>query len=486
MAVSQQQIRLLLCGLAFMAALLMVTITLSVERDFYPMDSPHNTALLDQPRRQQPSSSSATTTTTGAATPIPGRNHDNNHAMLKSTSSSSSSIPPPTVCRPNAIVYLAQKHHPSYDRDSYGLLLKSLDLLVENYLSRHGDNATVFIFHTGDFDPTDLAMWRQRYQHHPSEMIDLQLRNIVNTSYWQLPDFLQNEDPKDWFLPDYTVGYRHMMRWYALKLYQYLRNEEEEQQQSIDNKSGKKCHYEYVMRMDEESFLHSPIDYDVFAFMAEHGYDYGFRQCSFEMRHMKPLWNEYRKDRPDLQHIEREFLQAPVNNNNKTADLCGFYNNWFIGRIDIFLENPSFLDWLEWMDNSGYIYRKRVNDLIIHTAGVYAFVPTHKIHRFLDFTYEHFTNYKKSGCPLWGALSGGYNDPHALERVQEYVQRELKDKGCPKPYEKKPYFPRILNLTAADLSPTYSHLPDGLRETLSLPTVAAGHVDLGRVGLRSG
>ena len=369
------------------------------------------------------------------------------------------------LCRPNAIVYLTQKHHSSYDRDSYGLFLKSLDLLFENYLNDHYANATVLVFHTGDFTDRDLQTWEKRYP--PATHGTIQLRDLLNTTYWKLPAFLENDNPKKWFLPDYTVGYRHMMRWYAKLLYDYLRNEEGQADDS--------CRYQYVMRMDEESFIYSKINYDLFGFMSTNRYDYGFRQCSFEMRHMRPLWEEYTKDHP--LKPKREFLSP--------TDLCGFYNNWFIARIDMFFQ-PDFRHWLQWMDQSGYIYRKRINDLIIHTSGVYAFVDTDRIHRFLDFTYEHFTNYKKSQCPLWGAISGGYNDPNAHQRIAEYIQRELVDKACPKPYEKKPYFPRILNLTAKDLSPTYHHLPPHLRDTLSLPEVAAGHVDLANAGIRSG
>jgi alpha 1,2-mannosyltransferase len=122
---------------------------------------------------------------------------------------------------------------------------------------------------------------------------------------------------------------------------------------------------------------------------------------------MKPLWKEYSDTRPHLLLQRPDFL---------THDLCGFYNNWFILDLD-WIFQPNVQDWLQWMDNTGYIYRKRVNDLIIHTTAAYAFLPPTRIHRFLDFTYEHFTDYKESGCPLWGAISGGYDDDHALERV---------------------------------------------------------------------
>ena len=154
------------------------------------------------------------------------------------------------VCRPNVIVYLAQKgNHSSYQRDSYGLLTKSLDLLYEHYLNEHFATASLLIFHTGEFTDADLHELEQRQA--PQTHGTMQLVDISSTQYWQLPSFLEGETPKDWFLPDYTVGYRHMMRWYALKLYEFLRNDWP-------------CNYKYVMRMDEESFVYSPIRYVMF------------------------------------------------------------------------------------------------------------------------------------------------------------------------------------------------------------------------------
>lgn len=375
---------------------------------------------------------------------------------------------PQDVCRPNVIVYLAQKgNHTSYGRDSFGLLTKSMDLLYQNYLNDYYETATLLIFHTGDFTEEDVTILEQRQSPHTHGTLQLvDLTRVAGGIYWSLPQFLQQDNQSTWFLPDYSVGYRHMMRWYALKLYEYLRDTHP-------------CRYKYVMRMDEESYIYSPIRYDVFSFMKTHGYSYGFRLCSFEMKHMKSLWQEYKKQflvktQQPLKMERPSFLQD---------DLCGFYNNWFILELDWIFE-PPVQDWLQWIDGTGYIYRKRVNDLIIHSAAVYAFLAAPKIHRFLDFTYQHFTNYKESGCPLWGAIAGGYADPNALETIMDYHERDIVQLHCPRPEEKVPYYPRLMtNLSVGDQSPTYHHLTD---KDMTLPVVAAGFVDLQDIGLRSG
>ena len=118
-------------------------------------------------------------------------------------------------CKTNAIVYMAQKQHTSYTRDSYSLLLNSLDLLYKNYLmiDNHYQNATVMIFHTGDFNSTDLQEIESRYD--PKYHGVMTLVNLLGTSYWQLPEWLSGDDPSTWWHPQFSMGYRHMIRWYA-------------------------------------------------------------------------------------------------------------------------------------------------------------------------------------------------------------------------------------------------------------------------------
>jgi hypothetical protein len=87
---------------------------------------------------------------------------------------------------------------------------------------------------------------------------------------------------------------------------------------------------------------------------------------------------------------------------------------------------------------------------------------------------------KHSKCPLWGAIAGGYADEHALETVMRYHVSEIVAKQCPRPGEKKPYFPRVMNISVQqDLSPTYYPLTD-------TSEVAAGYCDLQNVDIRSG
>ena len=110
----------------------------------------------------------------------------------------------PRARTPGAIVYLAQKRHSSYGRDSIGLLTRSLRLLFENYNDAYRDD--VLVFHEGEFTPSDQA-----------SIIDgrapIRFARLP-TRYWSMPPTLRINQ-STWEQPRFTLGYRHMMRWYA-------------------------------------------------------------------------------------------------------------------------------------------------------------------------------------------------------------------------------------------------------------------------------
>lgn len=120
---------------------------------------------------------------------------------------------PPYSTKTNAIIYLAQKSHKVYLRDSMALLFKSLNLLFQNYLliNDHYLNATVFIFHTGDFTEADLDEW-ERLRLYPSKCRGtLQLINLLGSPYWKTPSHLNETDLiRRWSNPKFNLGYRHM------------------------------------------------------------------------------------------------------------------------------------------------------------------------------------------------------------------------------------------------------------------------------------
>lgn len=364
---------------------------------------------------------------------------------------------PTRTCRRNAIVYLAQKKHSSYGRDSYGILLQSLELMNRNYLARgtNRENTDVIIFHTADFTTEDLK--DMEAQLGPDFRDALYFVDLFNTTYWKRPSWHKNDNPLDaWYaFPLFSEGYRRMMHWFAIDIWRFF--------QDYNRDAG--CQYEYIMRFDEDSFLHSPIDYDIFDFMKTNDFNYGFRLCAYEMQVTRRIWKLWRSAKVST---------APIRDID--LEMCGFYNNFFVARLSFF-QDESVQKFLRFVDRQGMIYRRRLGDLMIHSMAVYGHSPQEKIHRFLDFTYEHGTLDKKTGCLMWGGIQAGYNDPNATTTLDSFHRKHVIDKEC------------ALNVTfptELDLSPTYQHLPSQLDGKVKLQTVMAGKVELPNKGMLSG
>jgi hypothetical protein len=373
-------------------------------------------------------------------------------------------------CRSNAILYMVQKgRHSSYTRrDSTVLFHRSIDLLYQNYLNinHQYENVDLLFFHSGDYNKRDLRVLNKRF----NRTVHFKLINLNDTDYWTVPETVRYDNTSLWRHADgFSMGYRHMMRWYGLKLYDFARD-------YALVPGG--CNYTYLMRMDEDSFLMSPVEYDLFDFMQVKNYSYAFRMCSFEMETV--LWEDY------MDHVQHCGLSLPSNIPHRPmqAQLCGFYNNFFIMDSRVMMQ-PDVQHFVQWIDALGNIYRDRYNDLRIQSIVVYAFLPPERIHRFLDWSYQHITHSKR--CPTWGALQAGYLDPNKDAHFDMLIsKRKLDEKTCP--LRRDP-------LREKDLSPTYSHLPPSswFVEKLGVPrdkfewrTFAAGLVETPGNGIMSG
>lgn len=361
-------------------------------------------------------------------------------------------------CKQNSIIYLAQKKHSTYGRDSYAILKESMDLMFKNYLSlgQHRDNTDIFIFHTGDFNATDLAEIESRFG--PDYYGIVRLVDLSGSQYWHRPQWHLNDDPnKNWYAyPLFSEGYRHMMRWFAIGLWDFFGNYNQE--------TG--CEYRYLFRLDEDSYLHSPIGYDIFDFMRSNSFVYGFRLCAYEMKVTNRIQKVFYKKKGDSFQPIREV----------DLNMCGFYNNFFVADIEHF-RSPEVQEFLRIVDRQGLIYRRRLGDLMIHSLSVYFFAPPERVHRFLDFTYQHSTRNQTSGCVVWGGIEAGYEDPEAETTLERYYQEQVIKLNCPC---------NATFLAEADLSPTYAHIPAELRGRVFLHSFMSGNVEKPGKGLLSG
>lgn len=307
------------------------------------------------------------------------------------------------------IVYLAQnsERDPQYGRDSRSLLERSLDLLWENYNARY--RHPVLIFHEGDFSPADRrAVARGR-----AEISFQEIR-------FEVPAFLPAEEvPTTWRgFHAYGLGHRHMIRFYGLQLYDILHD----------------LGFDWYFRMDDDSFFHSPIRYDLFELMERRGFEYGYRvdvrdgadvtrgfgetvfaylvaeglepeQFYRRLRRQSLVGALLRRGRERLENAVKRAIMAwdasrsyelwpgsavPPSRDRLRYDRRGYYNNFHVTRVG-FWRRPDVQSFLRHMDRIGGGYKYRWNDLVLQSAAVQIFLPESKVHKFTDWTYEHAT-----------------------------------------------------------------------------------------------
>jgi alpha 1,2-mannosyltransferase len=153
------------------------------------------------------------------------------------------------------IVYLAMntKKDATYGRDSRSMLEKSLDTLYKCYNDQFKHDIIIFYDNKAPFldkDQMEIKKWRK----------EISFR-LLSGNLWSPPicdEIKRRPDPKSWIAPHFSVGYRNMRRWYGILIYKYLTD----------------LGYEWYMRMDDDSLLHSVINYDLFKFMYDNNYEY--------------------------------------------------------------------------------------------------------------------------------------------------------------------------------------------------------------------
>ena len=153
------------------------------------------------------------------------------------------------------ITYLAQDRHSSYGRDSLSMLKQSVTSLFEYYNRRARDD--VLFFHTGLNESVQQSVL-------PLCAGATARFRLLEPYHFETPP--STPPPSKWKQRQYSAGYRHMIRFYTLGLWEVVRAEG----------------YEYVMRMDEDSRLWSPITYNLFEFVAARGVEYAYRLAAWE------------------------------------------------------------------------------------------------------------------------------------------------------------------------------------------------------------
>ena len=310
------------------------------------------------------------------------------------------------------IVYLTQLSHSSYKgKDSLGLLQASLDTLVLNYLHEHRDD--VLLLHTGDFDRE--ADQRRVLSRFSGQDLPIRFHRLAD-KYWSLPSWIDSNSSRNWLqIEDFSIGYRHMIRFFTIGLWQLC----------------KELGYTHVMRMDEESRIHSRISYNLFHRAHHENTTYAYRQVSFESGARGDRLHAFVRSFLLARGIQPKWLldhcASPATvegfSRERCGDLFGIYNNLFLTSVR-FWTSPPVEAYLHHIDRLGLIYTHRFNDILWHSTAIQIFAERAQVRLLDDFTYEHATT-SKAGCVTYGGISQGSGDD-----TNETVSRFLRMRFC--------------------------------------------------------
>ena len=193
--------------------------------------------------------------------------------------------------------------------------------------------------------------------------------------FWRLPSYLSIEDHPTWSHPQYSVGYRHMARWYALHLFTFCAE----------------AGYEWVLRLDEDSFVWSPVRFDLAQHMEQGGFVYGYRAFTHDYPTVTRGFPEAVRAYLVMSGRQPTFLLkhcSPQTLDGLTAagwSRAGYYNNFFITKT-AFWRRADVQRFLKFMDRTGGVYTQRWGDLLIQSAAVQIFLRETEVHQFTEFT----------------------------------------------------------------------------------------------------
>lgn len=248
------------------------------------------------------------------------------------------------------IVYLSRKRDINY-------LRKSLKLLNKNFTKRF--KYPVLIFHN-DFTSNDQYILLKIYSNIKFEKIKFEIPSWIDKSRIIDDSF------------SVRIGYMHMCRFFSGEIYNH---------DAMKN-------YDWYWRLDSDSYLHSPIKYDLFSFMEIQGFTYGY--LGYTLKDLPDfvigLWN-LAKEYIQKKNIQPTFLNKYLDKEGKW-DRSAFYTNFEISKLD-FWRSEAYREFYNMIDQNGGIYYYRWGDHTIHLLALSILVNENKIHCFKDIDYSH-------------------------------------------------------------------------------------------------
>lgn len=260
----------------------------------------------------------------------------------------------------NKIIYLLKN-----DAREVAMLKESLNLLNINFLPNN--NYPVYIIHDEIID-SNIIQDLKKYS-----KVDFKLIKInFNTKEYSknINDNIQEYICVPGVDKKFDIGYRHMCRFYSYGIYKLKELQDTN----------------YYLRLDCDSYFINPVSYDIFKYMEEGGYIYGYNQITTD----NPLVSK------NLWEVSKEYsktikvLKTPI---DQIAQYNVYYTNFEIAKFNWFL-NSEYENFFKFLDEQNGIYEYRWGDHCIKYLGVEMFLEEYK-KLYLNLPYKHGNIFNK-------------------------------------------------------------------------------------------
>jgi hypothetical protein len=256
-----------------------------------------------------------------------------------------------------AIVYLTQK------KDVF-LLIESIKLLSKNFLF---DYPYPVLILEDDLTESDKENIKKSIENENIKS----LLQFVKINFLIPKSLDLNENLYNPPLSDFKMGYRNMCRFFSGEIFNFnvLQN------------------YDFIWRLDSDSFILDKIDYDIFKFMEKNKKVYAYI-------------SEYSYDQPfvveGLFELTKKFIESTNTNVNPVLQKSLSYN-WnneiFYTNFEImdtrFFKNSGYMNYYKFIDETNNIFYKRWGDAPIRWLGVNIFANENDIFCVKDIAYKH-------------------------------------------------------------------------------------------------
>ncbi len=267
----------------------------------------------------------------------------------------------------NCILYLIHSN-PQDIKD----FKKSLTLIKRNYLNDHP--CDVVCLHEPNFPKNEIKEIQLIKEDIIFSEITFDMPDYPAETLSQIPEFYCG----------FSIGYRHMCRLFAGDLF---------------NKEIVK-NYKYIWRLDCDSFILTPIKYNLFDRMASTESIYGY--IAIEVDHPdveKGLWEisekHFRKIGKDKIFKEKQQHFCRV-----------FYSNFEVLDVKWF-QSAEYQEYYSLIDESAGIYKYRWGDHVIRYLALNSLLEKNKLLLFHDILYRHARTYI-NGSPVKNTRDSGF------------------------------------------------------------------------------